>query len=161
MHDLLMKFCQWLETSPWGATTRITTWFYRYVQLIHFTGLSIWLATNVALDLRLMGIGSWKRTAAELSADLFVWNWIGFCIVVTGGFLLFSAAATTYVINPAFEVKLGMLVPTALLWHVIVQWRARKWGKDPKALGIGWLAGLIELLLWLAVVTAAVQIPSY
>lgn len=161
MHDLLMSFCQWLETSPWGSPIRTTTWFYPYIQLTHFTGLSLWLATNVALDLRLMGVGKWRRTAAELSQDLFVWNWIGFCIVVTGGFLLFSAAASTYIINPAFEVKLGMLVPTALLWHVIVQWRARRWGQSAEVPGIGRLAGLVELLLWLAVVTAAVEIPSY
>jgi hypothetical protein len=161
MHDLLMSVCQWLETSPWGGPIRATTWFYPYVQLTHFTGLSIWLATNIALDLRLIGVGRWKRTAAELSEDLFVWNWIGFCILVTGGFLLFSAAATTYVINPAFQVKLGMLVPTALLWHVIVQWKSRSWGKSPEVLGAGRLAGLVELLLWLAVVTAAVEIPSY
>jgi hypothetical protein len=161
MHDLLMGLCQWLETSPWGAATRVTHIFYPYIQLIHFTGLSLWLGTNITLDVRLMNLGKWRRTAAELSQDLFVWNWIGFCIVVTGGFLLFSAAATTYVINPAFEVKLGMLVPTALLWHVIVQWRARRWGQTPDVPGIGRLAGLIELLLWLAVVTAAVEIPSY
>ena len=161
MHDLLMGLCQWLETSPWGAATRVTHIFYPYIQLIHFTGLSLWLGTNITLDVRLMNLGKWRRTAAELSQDLFVWNWIGFCIVVTGGFLLFSAAATTYVINPAFEVKLGMLVPTALLWHVIVQWRARRWGQTPDVPVIGRLAGLIELLLWLAVVTAAVEIPSY
>lgn len=161
MHYALMHFAQWLEGSPWGAPTRTTTWFYPYIQLTHFTGLSIWLGTNIALDMRLIGIGSWKRTAAELADDLFVWNWIGFCIVVTGGFLLFSATATTYLTNPAFEVKLGMLVPTALTWHVIVQWRSRMWGKKPEVPAVGRLAGLVELLLWLAVVTAAVLIPSY
>jgi hypothetical protein len=161
MHEALMGFCQWLETSPWGAPTRTTTWFYPFIQLIHFTGLSLWLATNVALDLRLIGVGSWRRTAAELADDLFVWNWIGFCIVVTGGFLLFSATATTYIDNPAFLVKLGMLVPTALVFHVIVQWRSRSWGRTAELPGAARLAGLIELLLWLSVVTAAVEIPSY
>lgn len=161
MHAALLALAQWLETSPWGSPTRTTTWFYPYVQLTHFTGLSLWLATNVAVDVRLLEIGKWKRTAAQLVDDLFVWNWVGFCILVTGGFLLFSATATTYLANPAFEVKLGMLVPTAVMWHVIVQWRARRWGKTPKVEGIGKLAGLIELLLWLAVVTAAVLIPSY
>ena len=161
MHEMLMSLAQWLETSPWGAPTRTTTWFYPYVQLTHFTGLSLWLGTNIALDMRLIGIGRWKRTAAELADDLFVWNWIGFCIVVTGGFILFSATATTYLANPAFEVKLGMLVPTAVMLHVIVQWRARTWGKAPEVTGAGRLAGLVELLMWLAVVTAAVLIPSY
>jgi len=161
MHEMLMSLAQWLEASPWGAPTRTTTWFYPYVQLTHFTGLSLWLGTNIALDMRLIGIGRWKRTAAELADDLFVWNWIGFCIVVTGGFMLFSATATTYLANPAFEVKLGMLVPTAVMWHVIVQRRALTWGKAPEVTGAGRLAGLVELLLWLAVVTAAVLIPSY
>jgi hypothetical protein len=156
-----MALAQWLETSPWGAPTRTTTWFYPYIQLTHFTGLSLWLGTNIALDMRLIGIGSWKRTAAELSEDLFIWNWIGFCVVVTGGFLLFSATATTYLANPAFEVKLGILVPMAVMYHVIVQWRARTWGRSQEVQGIGKLAGLMELLLWIAVVTAAVLIPSY
>ena len=75
--------------------------------------------------------------------------------------MLFSATATTYLANPAFEVKLGMLVPTAVMWHVIVQWRARTWGKEQQVVGMGQLAAIIEILLWLAVVTAAVEIPSY
>jgi hypothetical protein len=135
-------------------------WFYPFIQLIHFTGLSLWLSTNVALDLRLIGVGSWRRTAAELAQDLFVLNWIGFCIVVTGGFLLFSATATTYIQNGAFLVKLGMLVPTALVFHVIVQSRSRTWGRTAELPAVARLAGLIELLLWLSVVTAAVEIPS-
>jgi hypothetical protein len=135
-------------------------WFYPFIQLIHFTGLSLWLSTNVALDLRLIGVGRWRRTAAELAEDLFVLNWIGFCIVVTGGFLLFSPTATAYIQNDAFLVKLGMLVPTALVFHVIVQSRSRTWGRTAKLPGVARLAGLIELLLWLSVVTAAVEIPS-
>jgi hypothetical protein len=160
MHEALMGFCRWLENTPWGAPTRETMWFYPFIQLIHFTGLSLWLSTNVALDLRLMGVGRWRRTAAELAQDLFVLNWIGFCIVVTGGFLLFSASATTYIDNAAFLVKLGMLVPTALVFHVVVQSRSRTWGRTAELPGVARLAGVIELLLWLSVITAAVEIPS-
>jgi hypothetical protein len=161
MRDVMMALAQWLEMSPWGAPIRTTTWFYPYIQLTHFTGLSIWLGTSIALDMRMIGVGRWTRTAAELSEDLFAWNWLGFCIVVTGGFLLFSATATTYLANPAFEVKLGMLVPTAVMWHVVVQWRARRWGKTEHVEGVGQMAAIIELLLWFAVVTAAVLIPSF
>jgi hypothetical protein len=161
MHDALMAFGKWLEYSPWGEPIRVTVWGYPFIQLIHFTGLSLWLGTNIALDVRLLGVGKWRRTAAELSQDLFAWNWIGFCVVVTGGFLLFSATATSYMQNPAFEVKLGMLAPTALLWHIIVQRKARTWGQRPEVAPLGRLAGLIELSLWVGVVTAAVLIPSF
>jgi len=35
-------------------------------------------------------VGKQRQTAAELSKALFVWNWIGFCIVVSGDFYFFG-----------------------------------------------------------------------
>ena len=161
MYDLLVTFCKWLENTWWGTGARTTLWAYPFIQLIHFSGLSLWLGTNAAVDLRLLGLGRNRQTAAQLSEDLFAWNWTAFCIVILGGFLLFSATATTFVVNPAFRVKLGILVPTALVWHIIVQRKARVWGRTEKTPAVAKLAGLFELLLWLSVVTAAVEIPNF
>jgi hypothetical protein len=161
MSSALLVFCKWLEGTFWGAGVRTSIWAYPFIQLIHFSGLSIWLGTNIAVDLRLLGIGRRRRTAAQLSDGLFVWNWIGFCVVVLGGFLLFSASARTYATNPAFRMKLGILVPTAVFWHIVVQKKIRAWGGANEALPLGKLAGLIEIVLWILVVTAAVEIPNY
>jgi len=128
MHSAVEAFGKFLENTPWGDAIRQTLWGYPFIQLIHFTGLSIWLGTNVAVDLRLLGVGKKRETAAELSESLFAWNWIGFATVVLGGFLLFSSIATTYLVNAAFEVKLGIFVPLALLWHIFVQQKTRTWG---------------------------------
>ena len=161
MYGALVAFCKFLEGSPWGTFVRTTDWGYPLIQVIHFSGLSLWLGTNITVDLRLLGIGKRCQTAAQLSSGLFVWNWIGLCILVLGGFLLFSSTATTYVTNPAFRMKLGVLVPVALFWHLVVQQKTRVWGQAQEALPMGKLAGLIELLLWISVVTAAVLIPNY
>jgi hypothetical protein len=161
MYGALVAFCKWLEGTPWGVSTRTSLWLYPFIQLIHFSGLTVWLGTNIAVDLRLLGVGKRRQPAAQLSDGLFAWNWIGFCIVVLGGFLLFSSTATTYVTNPAFRVKLGMLVPVALVWHIVVQQKARVWGQGEETLPAGKLAGLMELLLWISVITAAVEIPNY
>jgi hypothetical protein len=161
MYGYLITFCKWLETTWWGTGVRTSLWVYPFIQLIHFSGLSVWLGTNAAVDLRLLGAGKKRQTAAELSDALLVWNWIGFCIVVLGGFLLFSATATTYVLNPAFEVKLGMLVPLALIWHIVVQQKTRTWGQAADTPAAAKLAGVIELFLWVCVVTAAVEIPNH
>jgi hypothetical protein len=161
MYAALVAFCKFLEGSPWGTFVRTTDWGYPLVQVIHFTGLSLWLGTNVTVDLRLLGIGKRRQTAAQLATALFVWNWIGLCVVVLGGFLLFSATATTYAANPAFRMKLGVLIPVALFWHLVVQQKTPVWGQAEETLPPGKLAGLIELLLWLSVVTAAVLIPNY
>jgi hypothetical protein len=92
---------------------------------------------------------------------LFVWNWIGFCIAVLGGFLLFSASAATYLINPAFLTKLGILIPLALILHVIVQQNVRQWSQQPETPRVARIVGWVELLFWIAVVTAAVSIPYF
>jgi hypothetical protein len=161
MYQLLVSFAKWLESTPWGEMVRTSLWAYPFTQLIHFTGLSIWIGTNLALDLRLMGVGKHRETAAELRDDLFAWNWIGFCIVLLGGFLLFSSTATTFIVNVAFRWKLGVLVPVALIWHIIVQMKSRVWGRTSDTPMIAKISGLTEILLWISVITAAVEIPNH
>ena len=161
MGGLLTAWAQWLETTPWGVPVRTSLWLYPFIQLIHFGGLSMWIGTSAAVDLRLIGVGRRRQTAAQLSEQLFAWNWIGFAVMLLGGFLLFSAAATTFLENAAFLVKLTYLVPIGLVWHIIVQRKTRTWGRTEETPAAGKLAGLLELALWLSVVTAAVLIPTY
>jgi hypothetical protein len=161
MYELLVSFAKWLESTPWGVLVRTSLWAYPFTQLIHFTGLSIWIGTNLALDLRLIGVGKHRETAAELADDLLVWNWIGFCIVIMGGFLLFSSTASTFLVNIAFRWKLGFFVPLAILWHIIVQRKARTWGQNSDTPMIAKISGLTEILLWICVITAAVEIPNH
>jgi len=161
MYHLLYSFCQWLENTQWALNISGSTWAYPYVQMIHFAGLSLWVGTNLALDLSLLGLGRRRQTPAELSSSLFVWNWIGLAIAVTGGFMLFATAATSFVINPAFRLKLGLLIPLGLILHIIIQWKARNWGQTMDTPLIAKFAGLMEVLVWLSVATAAVSIPFY
>jgi hypothetical protein len=158
---VVASWAQWLETSPWGNPVRTSQWLYPFIQLIHFSGLSLWIGTSIAMDMRLIGIGRRRRTAAQLHEELFAWNWIGFAVLVLGGFLLFSAAATTFLRNAAFLVKLEYLVPLGLIWHIIVQMNTSRWGQHDSTPIPAKLAGALEICLWLSVVTAAVLIPTY
>jgi hypothetical protein len=156
-----MPLARYLQMTSWATAIRTSLWAYPFIQLIHFSGLSLWLGTNVAGDLRLLGVGKKAQTGAEVRDELFVWNWIGFCIVVLGGILLFSARGTMYIVNPAFRVKFFMLIPTALIWHIFVQAKTRGWGQSSEAPGVAKAAAVLEILLWLCVVLAAVEIPNY
>lgn len=160
MYEFMQVVVKWIENTSWATTIR-TTGIYPYIQLIHFSGLTMWLGTNLLVDLRILGIGRKRQTAAELSEALFTWNWIGFCVVVLGGFLLFSGIGRAYMANAAFRVKLGMFVPMALSWHIVVQRKVRHWGLAPDTPAVAKFGALIEILLWLCVVTAAVEIPNY
>ena len=156
MYDVIVACCRWLENTPWGATIRDSSWMYPVILWVHFIGLSMWLATSLSVDLRLMGVGARRQTASELSNALFLWNWIGFGVAFVGGFLLLSAEATVYVTNTGFRLKLGILAPLALMWHVVVQRKARAWTEAAHTSAIGKWAGAIEFVLWISVVAASV-----
>jgi hypothetical protein len=44
---------------------------------------------------------------------------------------------------------------------MVVQRKVRIWGRESETPPIAKLSALIEILLWLSVVTAAVEIPNY
>ena len=156
MHDAVVACCRWLENTPWGITVRGSAWIYPVIEWIHFTGLSLWLGTSLTVDLRLMGVGKRRQTAAELSKGMFAWSWIGFCLTLLSGFLLFSADATTYVSNIGFRLKLALFIPLALFWHVVVQNKTEAWTQSEVTSAIGKWAGLIEFLLWISVLASSV-----
>jgi len=81
---------------------------------------------------------------------------LGLAVFFVGGFLLLSAEATTYVTNTGFRLKLALLAPLALICHLVVQKKAGAWTRTGHTSATGRLAGLIELLLWISVVTASV-----
>jgi hypothetical protein len=161
MYNLLLSFCHWLQNTSLASSIASSDWAYAPVQAIHFTGLSLWVGTNIALDLRLLGVGKRDQAISELSDALFAWNWIGFGIAVLGGFLLFSVAAVRYVANPAFLFKLGILIPVALVLHIVNQRKSQAWSQMPETPFAAKLAGLTEMLLWFSVATAAVSIPYF
>ena len=156
MHDVLLACGRWLENTPWGVAVRGSSWMYPFIEWIHLTGLSVGMGSSLIVDLRLMGVGRWRQTASELSDGLLVWNWIGIGVALLGGFLLFSADATTYLSNTGFRLKVGILTPLALGWHVLVQKKTLAWTHVEERSAIGKWAGLIEFLLWISVVAAAV-----
>jgi hypothetical protein len=159
MRELTLEFGHWLQNTGAGLAIGTSSWAFPYVQALHFCGLSMFVGTNVAVDLRLLGVGKGSHTPADLSNGLIVWNWIGFLIGITGGLLLFIANAETYVINSAFLTKLFFLIPLGLVLHIVVQLRAGEWSATPEVPKNGKIIGLIEMLVWVFVATAAVLIP--
>ncbi len=160
MTDLLFSFCQWLESLSLPTWVRYTLWGYPYVQLIHYSGLSLWVGTIVVLDLRLLGLAGRGHSVAQLANQLFFWTWAGLGIAVTGGFLLFASIATTYFHNPAFQIKLPLILLGVIL-HIVIQRKVARWDQSPTPPGQAKLAGLIELALWIGVVVVAVEIPTH
>lgn len=160
MQDSLLNFCKWLENTSWALAIGRSLWAYPVVQSIHFSGLSLWVGTIVAIDLRFLGLGGRRQPAGPLAEQLIPWTWTGFAIALLGGMLLFAASASAFFKNPAFRIKFLLLL-VGIAYHIVIQRNARKWGESLAVPRIAKLATVTELALWICVIAAAVEIPNH
>jgi len=142
------SFFEWLSTSPWANAMNGPEWAFPLVQSLHFIGFAFSIGTIAIVDLRLLGWGMRRQSAAELAADLDPWTKVGFVLMLTTGPLLFSADAVTYHHNPSFQFKMAALF-VALVFHFTIHRKATGSGIPPLAAKF---AGGLSLLLWTAVV---------
>ena len=71
MHQFIISFARWVQGTHLGVGILESTWAFPYVQLTHFTGLSLFIGTNLALDLRMMGIGKPVMVTESLECSRF------------------------------------------------------------------------------------------
>lgn len=138
------SFFRWLTTSPWAKVMNGPEWAFPVVQSFHFIGFAFSIGTIVIVNLRQLGLGMKKQTAAELHSDLNRWSWIGIAMMLITGPLMFSADAPTYHYNPAFRFKMEVLT-AAILYQLIVQPFSVRPNFPRVAAG---LAGLVSIALW-------------
>jgi hypothetical protein len=142
------SFFEWLTTSPWANAINGPEWAFPVVQSLHFIGFAFSIGTIAIVDLRLLGLGMRRQSAAELAADLDPWTLLGFALMLTTGPLMFSADAVNYHNNPSFQFKMVALM-VALLFHFTIHRKVARSGVSPLAAKF---AGGVSLVLWTAVI---------
>lgn len=139
---------EWLTTSPWANAMNGPEWAFPVVQSLHFMGFALSIGTIAIVDLRLLGLGMRRQSASELAADLAPWTVAGIAVMLITGFLMFSADAVRYHVNPSFQFKM-MCLAAALLFHFTIHRYATRHEVSPVAAR---LSGGVSLALWTAVV---------
>ena len=142
------SFFEWLLTSPWAKFMNGPEWAFPVVQSIHFIGFALSIGTIAIVDLRLLGFGMRRQSAAELAADLDPLTRAGIAVMLITGPLMFSSDAVAYHFNPSFQFKM-MCLMLALLFHFTVHRRVVRTQVSPTSAK---LAGAISLVLWSSVV---------
>ncbi len=159
MDSTLSAFCYWLQNRDFALNISGSTWIFPWVQLLHYTGIGMWVGTSLLMDLRIMGLIKPSKTVGKFTRGLLAFNWTALAIGVTGGILLFSANALTYLHNAAFRIKFPLLV-FGILYHGFLQGKALAAKNEFSMPSIFKTAAFAEILIWVAVVTAATRIPN-
>jgi hypothetical protein len=129
-------------------------WAFPVCEVLHIIGFAIAIGTITMVDLRLLGIGMKKESAADLVKDTAPWTLAGLALVLISGPLIFSSQPDVYLYNSSFRFKLTALA-LAIIYNYTIH---RRVALSKTSGGVAALAGLISLALWASVVFGGIFI---
>ena len=144
----------WLETSALAAAIRQWQWLYPIVEILHILGFVLVVGGAFYFDLRLLG-RSRGLAVSGLAKHLLRWARTGFLVVLPTGFMMFSAHATEFAVNPAFRLKLIFVVAALLNAAAFHRWPFRAVGRWDVGVGTpGWarFAATLSLVCWVGAI---------
>jgi hypothetical protein len=156
MPDLL-TICKWLEQTALGSTARESLWLFPAIETVHLLGMAALVGTITVFDLRLLGWVMRRNRVSDLGGRLLPWTWVGFAVQVVTGVILFSSEAVKVGANPAFRLKMVLILLAgvhALIFHWTVYRKVAIWDDSAVLPAGAKIAGGTSILLWVGIVAA-------
>ena len=150
------EFWTWLEGLPLAEYIGFTWWF-PFLESIHVLAIAFLVGSILMVDLRLLGVAALGYAASRLTRELIPWTWGAFCVAVVTGVGMFVTRAPVYMENPAFQVKLVLLL-LACANMALFQFRTFRdvasWDSATVTPIAARTAGAASLLLWAGILLA-------
>jgi hypothetical protein len=153
----LSHLCQWLNDSSVGTAIRESDYLFPVIETVHVLAIALLVGTVAILDLRLLGLMMKKEPVQEVAGQILPLTWMGFVVMVASGFLLFWAEAAKSYANPAFRIKLILLLMVGLnplIFHTTIYRKVGEWGISTVSPGRARLAAVLSLTLWSGIIIA-------
>jgi len=146
----LLTFFQWCEASGIGETIRKSSWLFPVIEAIHLLGLGVIGGAVLVVDMRLLGLGLKRQSAAELTRNAQPWL-VGSLVlmIITGGLLFLSEAIKCYY-HDAFWFKMSCLF-LAIVFTFTLQRKLTM--SDETRVSPVWskVVAIVSVLLWAGV----------
>jgi hypothetical protein len=143
-----------LIANPIGDAMNNTEWAFPLAECFHIAAFALSIGTIAVVDLRLLGLGIKRQTAAQLLQDTEMWTLIGLAIVLISGPIIFLSQPQIYLPNPSFQFKMACIL-VAIVFHYAVLRPVVRSGPSP---GAAKLVAIVSLLLWTGTVAGGLFI---
>ena len=153
-----------LEKLGWLADTSLGEWvissaaIWPTLECIHFVSLCFLMGGMLMIDLRLTGF--YRDPCTELINRLLRLVLAAFLVNFTTGVLFFAGNAPKYIDNPAFEIKLSLII-LAGLNALYFKFRLSHLLATEEVTGVSKFVGYFSLLLWAGVIVCGRMITFY
>lgn len=165
---MIHEFASWLSKTPVSQFIQNVLWIIPAVQTVHILAIAVVLSSVGMVDLRILGFAGRDLTVSE-TADRYVpWIWGALAVLATTGLLLITGEPVRSLTNPAFQVKMALLVLAIAItaaFQVTVRHRAPVWDLQPGGAMPAKLMALLAFGVWIAIAVAgrwiAYMVVSY
>lgn len=143
-----------LEHSMLAGAMKHSLWLYPIVEIVHIAGFALLVGAVAAFDLRLLGFAR-STSIRALERSLLPWAWLALLLIVPSGVAMFSTHAVDFAGNPAFRVKLLLLLAAgmnALLFHASVFRSVSAWDQHVPTPRAAKTSALVSLAIWIGVI---------
>lgn len=161
---MLFAICQWLNDSGVGTYIRESEWLFPAIESAHVLAIALLVGTVAILDFRLLGFVLRGAPVSDVAEQTLPWTWAGFVVMFGSGFLLFWAEAVKCYGNPAFRLKMLLLVLVGLnplIFHCTIYRSVAKWGTDPVTPARARLAAVLSLTLWTGIIVTGRMVAYF
>ena len=129
-------------------------WSFPVCEVLHIVGFALLIGTIFMVDLRLMGLGMKRQSAAQVLKDTAPWTLVGLTMVLISGPLIFLSDPLLYLYNASFRYKITMLI-IAIIYNWTLHRNVAARG-NPGTLGV--LVGGVSALMWASLIFAGIFI---
>lgn len=153
----MLAICKWLEQTWLGSSVRESLWLFPAIETVHLLGMITVVGTATVFDLRLLGWALRRERVSVVGRRLLPWTWAAFAVQVVTGVALFLSEAVKIYTNPAFRLKMALIVLAglqALVFHKVVCRNVATWDEGVALPLMAKISGFISMLLWFGIVAA-------
>jgi hypothetical protein len=151
----LADLISYLEHSRLADNIRENDLLFPFIESVHVLSICLVVGSILAVDLRLLGLASIRRSVSRVTHGILPLTWCAFVVAVASGGLLFISNATKYLGNGFFIAKLFLIGAAGLnmaVFHAINAKDLPRWENETRLPLSARLAGGLSILLWVAVV---------
>jgi hypothetical protein len=144
-----------VEALAIAKAMREWLWLYPSVEIAHIVGITILVGSVAMFDLRVLGLSKAIPVRA-LSRHLLPWSLAALFLIVPTGLMMFSAHASDFLGNRAFQLKMALLLAAgmnAAFFRTGPYQTVKAWDVGVPAPIAAKLSVALSLLLWVAIIS--------
>src|SRR4051812_31681826 len=123
----LHQFCDWISSTPLSLEIQNVSWIIPMTQSIHILCIAIVISSATMVDLRMLGVVGRNQPTGVYTSRFLPWIWPSLVVLLLTGSILIIGEPSRSLPNPAFQLKMTLLV-LAMICTFLLQ---RPLGRDP------------------------------